>query len=153
MTLLRDPIFSDSAAMQQRMNTMMNQLSPRFVGSEGSGNGSRTWVPTLDVLETDEHFLIFVDLAGVEEEQVAIELENDVLTISGTRPAPEAGQIRRHERAYGDFVRTLTLPTGVDPDHIEADFRNGVLEVRLPKPAQLKPKRIELAGGRKALNK
>lgn len=71
------------------MNTMMNQLWPRFVGGEGSGNGSRTWVPTLDVLQTDEHFLVFVDLAGVEEEQVAIELENDVLTISGTRPAPE----------------------------------------------------------------
>jgi HSP20 family protein len=111
---------------------------------------SQRWVPEMDLVETDEHYLLKADLPGMKQGDVAIEFNDGTLTISGERNAEydrkEKGFFRL-ERSFGKFSRSLTLPDGVDPDKIHAGFRDGVLEVTIPKPEQRKPRRIEVANG------
>jgi HSP20 family protein len=109
-----------------------------------SGNGSRVtgFTPLLDVRETDDAYLVLVDLPGVKSEDVSIEVNDQVLTISGARVPIETGESQLVERPYGSFVRTLALPKGVDADTIAADYEDGVLHVYIPKPAEVKPKKI-----------
>ena len=114
-----------------------------------SGNGSRVtgFTPLLDVRETDDEYLVMVDLPGVKSEDVSIEFNDQVLTISGSRVPVETGQSQLVERPYGSFVRSLTLPKGVDSDQINADYHDGVLELHIPKPAEIKPKKIAIGSG------
>jgi HSP20 family protein len=88
-----------------------------------------------------------VDLPGVKSEDVSIEFNDQVLTVSGSRVPVEAGESQVVERPYGSFVRTLTLPKGVDGDQIKADYHDGVLELHIPKPAEIKPKKIAISSG------
>src|SRR4051794_29858740 len=134
----------------------MNRLFDTFFQPAGTANGNRTgagqprWVPAMDLVEDGDHFVLRADLPGVAEDDVAIELDGDVLTVSGTREAVQEsgeGQTHRVERAYGTFRRSLTLPEGVDPDMIEAHFDRGVLEVRVPKPEERKPRRVAISVG------
>ena len=114
-----------------------------------SGNGSRVtgFTPLLDVRETEDEYLVMVDLPGVKSEDVTIELNDQVLTISGSRVPVETGESQLVERPYGSFVRTLTLPKGVDSDLIKADYHDGVLKLHIPKPAEIKPKKIAIGSG------
>src|SRR3954470_3778668 len=109
---------------------------------------SQRWVPEMDLVETDDHYLLKADLPGMKQEDVAIEFNDGALTISGERKAEyerkEKGFFRL-ERSFGKFSRTLTLPDGINPDRIDATFHDGVLDVRIPKPEQRKPRRIEVA--------
>src|SRR5438067_10139512 len=121
-----------------------------------SGNGSRVtgFTPVLDVRETDDDYVVMVDIPGVKSEDVSIEVSEQVLTISGSRVPVETGDAQLVERPYGSFVRNLTLPKGVDSDQIEAGYHDGVLELHIPKPAQIKPKKIAISSGsRKQLEK
>lgn len=112
-------------------------------------NGGRLtgFTPLLDVRETDDEYLVLVDLPGVKSEDVTIEVQDQVLTISGSRAPVETGESQLVERPYGSFVRSLTLPKGVDSDKIVADYCDGVLELRIPKPAEIKPKKIAISSG------
>jgi HSP20 family protein len=104
----------------------------------------------MDVVETEDNYVLRADLPGVSEGDVKIELDDNVLTISGERKSAhkEAKEgYYRVERAYGSFSRTLKLPEGVDADSISASFDRGVLEVNVPKPEQRKPRRVEIAVG------
>ena len=114
-----------------------------------SGNGSRVtgFTPLLDVRETEDEYLVMVDLPGVKSEDVTIEYNDQVLTISGSRVPVETGESQLVERPYGSFVRNLTLPKGVDSDQIKADYHDGVLELHIPKPAEIKPKKIAISSG------
>ena len=108
---------------------------------------SQRWVPAMDLVEADDHFVLKADLPGLAEEDVAIEIRDNALTISGERKAEHEQRERgwyRVERATGRFSRSLTLPEGVDPDSVTAEFDKGVLEVRIPKPEQRKPRRIQI---------
>jgi HSP20 family protein len=110
----------------------------------------RRWSPAMDVVETEDNYVLRADLPGVSEGDVKIELDDNVLTISGERKSAhkEAKEgYYRVERAYGSFSRTLKLPEGVDADSISASFDRGVLEVNVPKPEQRKPRRVEIAVG------
>src|SRR3954468_6762681 len=115
---------------------------------EAPGTSSRHWVPEMDLVETDDHYLLKADLPGMKQEDVAIEFNDGTLVISGERKAEyerkEKGFFRL-ERSFGKFSRSLTLPDGVDPDKIQAAFHDGVLEVTVPKPEQRKPRRIKVA--------
>jgi HSP20 family protein len=104
----------------------------------------------MDLVETDEHFVLKADLPGLSDEDVHIDVADDVLTVSGERRSEHEDKrdgYLRVERSYGSFRRSLTLPEGVDADAVSASFERGVLEVRIPKPEQRKPRRVAIQVG------
>ena len=101
----------------------------------------------MDVIEQEDQILLRAELPGLTEEDVEITLEDGKLTLKGEKTFqhdPSDGHYRRIESAYGSFRRVFTLPTAVDQEHIDAQFRNGVLVISLPKVEQAKPKKIEV---------
>lgn len=148
MAVVRFEPFRELAALQNEMGRWMTQLS------DGSDGGASSWLPAVDVVETDDALVLSFDLPGIEEEKISVELDGNVLTVSGERErASENSRDRfyRFERRIGHFSRSVTLPTGVDETGIVADYSNGVLEVRVPKPEEPKPKRIRVGAGKNAL--
>ncbi len=114
----------------------------------GQNDQGRRWVPPMDLVEAEDHFLLKADLPGLAEGDVNIEVQDGTLTISGERKAEHErreGGWYRIERSFGSFNRSLTLPDSVDPDAIAASFSHGVLEVRIPKPEERKPRRISIS--------
>ena len=143
-TLVRwDPI-REVAAMHTELSRLMNGLS------EGNGRTQgQSWVPTLDVWETEDSVFYAFDLPGLTEDQISVEIEGGALTVSAnrTREAKSADErFQRFERRHGMFSRTVGLPQGVSEDSIEASYTNGVLEIRAPKPEQPKPRRVSIKG-------
>src|SRR5579885_163523 len=140
-TLVRWDPFREAAAMHTELSRLMNGLF------EGSGRQTQAWVPTLDVWETEDALHYAFDLPGIPKDQIAIEVEDGALTVSATREREqkvEADRFQRFERRYGSFSSTVGLPQGVSEDQIKATYEHGVLEIRVPKPEQPKPKRIEI---------
>jgi HSP20 family protein len=126
----------------------VDRLFDAFFGAEREQG--RRWVPPVDLVEAEDHFVLKADLPGLSEEDVAIEVQDGTLTISGERSAEHESHERgwyRIERSFGSFNRSLTLPDGVDADAISARFDRGVLEVRIPKPEERKPRRVEIHAG------
>jgi HSP20 family protein len=124
----------------------VDRLFDSFFGQ--SERGARRWVPPMDLVEADDHFLLKADLPGLSDGDVAIEVQDGTLRISGERKEEHEQRERgwyRIERSFGSFARSLSLPDGVDPDRIKAEFHDGVLEVRIPKPEERKPRRIEIS--------
>ena len=140
-TLVRWDPLRDAAAMHTELSRLMNGLF------EGSGRQTQEWVPTLDVWESDDALHYAFDLPGIPKDKIAIEVEDGALTVSATREREQnvGGEgFQRFERRYGSFSRTVGLPHGVSEDEIKATYEYGVLEIRVPKPEQPKPKRIEI---------
>ena len=111
---------------------------------------AQRWMPAMDLVEADDHFVLKADLPGLAEGDVAIEIQDNALTISGERKAEHESRERgwyRVERNFGRFSRSLTLPEGIDPDAVAATFDKGVLSVRIPKPEQRKPRRVQIQAG------
>ena len=151
MALIRWEPARELATIQTEMNRLFNTFFEPSQGSNGtSGAGLRRWVPAMDLVEQDGEFVLRADLPGVAEDAVNIELDDNVLTISGTRGSEHEERREgyyRVERASGSFSRSLTLPDGVDPDLVRASFDRGVLEVRIPKPEQRKPRKVTITAG------
>src|SRR4051794_4472719 len=108
------------------------------------------WNPAMDLVEVEGHFVLKADLPGLAEGDVAIEIQDNTLTLSGERKAEHEAHEKgwyRVERSFGRFSRSLTLPEGVDADAVSASFDNGVLEVRIPKPEERKPRKVEIGVG------
>jgi len=146
MTIVRWEPLRELTTLQNEMNRLFNTA---FDAPSAGGNAGtlRRWMPAMDLVETDEHFVLRADLPGMTESDINIELEDTVLTVSGERRAEHEESkegYHRVERAFGSFSRTLTLPKGVDPESITASFDKGVLEVRIPKPEERKPRRISI---------
>jgi HSP20 family protein len=130
------------------------RLMDEILRSSGNGGRATGFTPPVDVHETEDEYLVKVDLPGVKSEDVNIEVNDSVVSLSGSRVVDETGAAQLVERPYGTFARTLTLPQGVNSDSIEAGYQDGVLELRIPKPAEQKPKRITIGGaGKKAIEK
>ncbi len=113
-------------------------------------NRAQRWVPPMDLVEADDHFLLKADLPGLGQDDVSIELRDNTLTISGERKAEHEQRERgwyRVERATGRFSRSLSLPEGINADAVTAAFDNGVLEVHIPKPEERKPRRVQISKG------
>lgn len=142
-TLVRWEPFRELASLQNEMGRWMNGLL--------EGNGGRTaqsWLPALDVWETPSDVVYAFDLPGIDEDAISIEVKDETLTVSAERSKTEETNedgFYRFERRYGTFARAVGLPQGVDQDQIAARYENGVLEIRVPKPEEQKPRRIELA--------
>ena len=118
-----------------------------FEPANGNANRSQRWAPAMDLVEAEDHFVLKADLPGLGEEDVAIEIQDNVLTVSGERKAEHERKEKgfyRLERSFGRFSRSLTLPEGVNADAIKASFDKGVLAVSIPKPEERKPRRIEI---------
>ena len=148
MTIVRWEPLRELGSLQNEMNRLFNTVFDAPPGGNG-GSTMRRWMPAMDLVETDEHFVLRADLPGVTEDDIKIEFEDGTLTVSGERKAEhESGNegYYRVERAFGAFSRSLTLPQGIDPEAVTANFDRGVLEVRIPKPEQRKPRRIEIGG-------
>jgi HSP20 family protein len=148
MTIVRWEPLREFSTLQNEMNRLFNTVfdSP----SPGANGGQmRRWMPAMDLVESGDHFILRADLPGLSEGDVSVELEDTTLTISGARKAEhESGETGyyRVERAFGAFSRSLQLPKGIDPEAVEASFDRGVLEVRIPKPEERKPRRISIGG-------
>ncbi len=126
----------------------VNRLFSNLFDTPTNAAPARRWTPATDLAETAEAYVLRADLPGLSPDDVHIELENRVLSISGERRAETTDQgagYHRVERSFGSFRRSLTLPAGVDAEAITAAFDNGVLTVRVPKPEAVKPRRVSIA--------
>jgi HSP20 family protein len=140
-TLVRWEPYRELASLQSEMSRFMNGLY------EGPGRATQNWAPALDVWETDDELVYAFDLPGIPEEKISIEVSDDTLTVSAERDrvAEESGdRFFRFERRHGAFSRAVGLPQGVDESKIAASYKDGVLEVHVPKPQAQKPHRIQL---------
>jgi HSP20 family protein len=152
MALIRWEPARELQSIQQEMNRLFGTFFDPHAGV-GSGGALRRWIPAMDLVEEKDRFVLHADLPGVSEDEVNVELEENVLTISGERKSEHEDRKEgyyRIERASGSFSRSLTLPEGVDPDAINARFEQGVLEVTIPKPKESKPRRVAIGVGKKA---
>jgi HSP20 family protein len=141
-TLVRWEPFRELSSLQTEMSRWMNGLL------EGNGRTTQNWVPALDVWETPTEVVYAFDLPGIPEEDITIEVKDETLTVSAKREKTEETNengFYRFERRYGTFARAVGLPQGVDQEQIAARYENGVLEIRVPKPEEQKPRKIELS--------
>ena len=132
-------------AVQNEMRRVLGQLGGSSPGQEGERD---VWLPPLDVSESEEEIRLVLDLPGVAQEEIAVEVDEGTLTVSGTRARErrEGERFYRAERRVGSFGRSVPLPAGIDEGAIQADVRDGVLEIRIPKPRQPEPRRIRIGG-------
>ena len=147
MALIRWEPVRELNTIQTEMNRLFNNFFDTPAGPGGASQ-LRRWVPAMDLVETDEDFVLRADLPGLTEKDVNLELDDNVLTVSGERKAEHEERKEgyyRVERASGSFSRSLTLPEGVDADRVTASFERGVLEVRIPKPEVRKPRKVAIA--------
>ena len=139
-------------ALLMKPEPFTREIDRVFDAFFGQTDQGRRWVPPMDLVEADDHFVLKADLPGLTEGDVNIEVQDGTLTISGERHAEHEQRERgwyRIERAFGSFNRSLTLPERVDASAISAEFKDGVLEVRIPKPEARKPRRIAISGAAK----
>ena len=147
MTIVRWEPVRELNTLQQEMNRLFGSFFDQPGGQSAGGSPKRQWIPAMDLVEADGTYVLRADLPGLRPGDVKIEFEDGVLTISGervTKHEQKAEGYHRIERASGSFQRSLTLPRGIDADHIEANFADGVLEVRIPVPQQRRPRRVAI---------
>jgi HSP20 family protein len=147
MALIRWEPAAELNSIQSEMNRLFTSLfdSPT---RPSSGETTRRWIPAIDLVEDGDRYVLHADLPGVAEQDVSVEVDAGVLKISGERRSArteQQGGYRRIERSFGSFSRSLTLPDGIDPDAVEASFDKGVLEVRIPKPERIKPRKVTIS--------
>ncbi|MDH4302349.1 MAG: Hsp20/alpha crystallin family protein [Nitrospira sp.] len=146
MALVRWDPFRELEEVSDRLNRMFARPATR------SSNGKETmivadWTPSVDISETEGEYQIKAEIPDVKKEDVKVTLEDGVLTIQGERKheKEEKGKkYHRIERSYGSFVRTFSLPDVIDNDKVKAEFKDGVLNLHLPKSEKAKPKAIEV---------
>lgn len=142
-----DP-FRDLHILKERMDRLFDDTLSRSRGGDDILQGR--WAPAVDVYEDDESIVLEAELPGMSKKDIRVNVNHGVLTIEGERKfSKETKEENYHriERSYGSFTRSFTLPSAVDVDKIQAEHRDGVLTVRLPKRPEAKPKQIEVKVG------
>lgn len=145
MTLVRWDPFRELEDMSERLNRVFSRPSLRNNGKENLTVAD--WMPTVDISETEGEYLIKAELPEVKKEDVKVTVENGVLTLQGERrqEKEEKGKkFHRVERSYGSFVRSFALPESVDESAVKAEYKDGVLNLHLPKAEKVKPKAIDV---------
>lgn len=144
MNLVKWSPMLDTFSMRNRMNPVFNTFfSPLEPGSDESGVSN--WRPTVDIYENENHIVIKAELPGVDKKDVQVDVNGRVLTLKGERLSDQKIKEEnyfRQERTFGKFERSFTLPTEIDSDKINADFKAGILKVDIPKPEERQPKKI-----------
>ena len=144
MALVKWDPFRDVAELQNRINRMFDESFGRSRESDDEMN-LRAWRPAVDIYEAENGIVLAVELPGVSKESVAVEVKDDVLTLKGERladPAISEDSYYRRERLFGPFKRSFTLNQNVKPDQIKATFKDGILQVEIPRPVQEQPKQV-----------
>ena len=144
MALVRWDPFRDLTALQ----TEVNRLFSRAGGGDVSERQS--WTPAIDVVETDDAIVLKAELAGMDPKDIDIEVQDNVLTVSGERRFEEEvkeDKFYRIERRYGSFSRSLALPPTADDTKVEANYENGLLQITVPKAEIARPKKITVSVG------
>lgn len=150
MALISWEPIAELNTLQNEMNRLFNTFFDQPTAAGAGGAPGRRWIPAMDLVETADHYVLHADLPGLTDEEVNVELQDNVLTISGERKAEHETRQEgyyRLERAFGGFSRSLTLPEGVDAGAVQAHFDRGVLELRIPKPEQKKPRQVQIKLG------
>jgi HSP20 family protein len=145
MAIVRFDPFRDLAVLQDRMNRMFNDAWSNRQEDHLMNRG--TWVPPVDIYEADGELVMKVELPDMKREDIELTVENNALTVRGERKLSEdikQENFHRVERAYGGFVRTFSLPVTVDPTKVGAEYKNGVLTVKLPFREEAKPRTINV---------
>ena len=145
MTLVRWDPFRELEDMSERLNRVFSRPTLRNTGKENLTVAD--WMPTVDISETESEYLIKAELPEVRKEDVKVTVENGVLTLQGERRQEKEEKGRRFhrvERSYGSFVRSFTLPESVDEGGVNAEYKDGVLALHLPKSEKVKPKAIDV---------
>ncbi|THJ20975.1 MAG: Hsp20/alpha crystallin family protein [Nitrospira sp. CG24E] len=149
MTLVRWDPFRELEDMSDRLNRMFNRPAlPKTNGKETMVVAD--WVPSVDVTESEGEYQIKAEIPDVKKEDVKVTLEDGVLTIQGERKQEKEEKGKKYhrvERSYGSFIRSFTLPDLVDEEKVKAEFKDGVLNLQLPKSEKAKPKAIEVKVG------
>jgi len=146
MAMVRGNPARDLMQMREEMDRLFSQFVRRGEGEEATW-AQGLWAPAVDIYETDEAFMLKAELPGFSKEDVSLEVHENRLIMRGERKRESEAkdeQYHRLERAYGRFERAFWLPTTVDPEQIQATFKDGVLELRLPKNSAVKPKQIPI---------
>src|SRR6201995_1047008 len=152
MALIRWEPVAELGTIQNEMNRLFNTFFDQPHATGRNGAARRRWIPALGLIESGDHYVLRADLPGLSDEDVNVQLEDNVLTISGERKAEHETQQEgyyRLERAFGSFARSLRPPEGVHHDGIQAHFDRGVLEIRIPKPEEKKPRQVQITLGTK----
>ncbi len=146
MATIRSP-FRDLMAIQDRLNRLFEGTVEKEGGSE-EGMETAAWTPVVDIYETKDAIIVNVEAPGMSREQFTVEVKDDILSLKGERPF-EKDVSREHyhriERAYGKFRRSFVLGTPIKSDGITATYRDGILEIVLPKVEEAKARKIEIA--------
>ena len=144
MAIVRWKPMRDISVIQDEINRMFGNSWGGFEGQDGAMP-----VPAVDVTEKADNFTVSAELPGLKKDDIKLTLQNNVLTISGSKKrTTESRDDRYHrvERSFGSLCRTINFPTSVDASKINADFKDGVLTIELPKVEEAKPKEIAIQG-------
>ena len=143
MALMRWEPFRELADLRREMERIFDQ----FLEERPARKARGAWLPTVDIYERNDHFVVRADIPGVRPENIDVSVQDDVLTIHGERKHEEEVRDEKYyraERRFGSFERTVMLPPTVDRERVKATFDNGVLEVTPPKLPQVQPKKVEI---------
>ena len=140
----RGNLFSDLNSIQQEMNNLFDE----FFGERHAELAEGNWMPVVDVSESDTDLVVRAELPGMTENDIELHLQDNVLTLKGEKKQEvkeDKENFHRVERSYGRFSRSFTLPCAVKSNEVQASFKEGILEISLPKSEEAKPKKIEIA--------
>lgn len=143
-TMTRWEPFRGSPTLQEQLNRFFNDT---FLRSQGEESALTTWAPAVDIYESGEELVVKADLPDINEKDIDVRVENNLLTIRGERKFEKnvsEDNYLRVERSYGAFSRSFSLPNTVNTEAIHADYKNGVLTVKLPKREEAKPRQVKV---------
>ena len=147
MSIIRYDPFRDLRSLQDEVNRLFSTNLSRTYDDEGIARGA--WNPSVDIYENKDHIVLEAELPGMKRDDFDLSIENNVITLRGERrfeKKDDGDNYHRVERSYGSFTRSFTLPQSVHPDSVVAEYKNGVLRVKMPKREEVKARRIEIAG-------
>jgi HSP20 family protein len=149
MTIVRYDPWALLNQVQKEMNKLFDTRFGELQTGDNSNVVTSSWTPTVDIKEEEKRFVLYADLPGINPKDIEITMEQGVLTVKGERPIPkdeDYANYKRVERAYGTFHRRFSLPDSADPAGIQANGRNGVLEISIPKHERVQPRKITVEG-------
>jgi len=142
----RRDVFGDLFDMQEQMNRMFSE----FLGERETGLTEGAWIPSVDMSETDTAIVVHAELPGLSHDDIDLSLHDNVLTLKGEKKQQakkEGENFHRTECCFGSFSRSFLLPTTVQQENIGAQFKDGILEITLPKVEEAKPQKIAITAG------